>query len=323
VSVPRHRRPLFWLLERAFPGLDRERIWRRLDMEAPQPGEVMLEKRLAELLRPYGRLVAVATLLFFVACVGAVFGLGPRLAAHLRAAGHGGGAVLIALAAGVLAHGLFALVVHEATHGNLFGHRADAWISNVALGALLLPFTAETYQHMHRLHHGLAMKVGDPNWTPFRQRLFQRSRLLYAIYELVPIVNNLDRLRTKSVRDWRRVVVSWVTALAVVALLRPGVSYVLLVYVGLNLTNAIRLWTEHFGFWQGRVSNIYWCPLGFGIGNHALHHENPRVPALALTLGLALRQTDASLLAAPYHVLFSPLYRPFRTFQPDFDGRNV
>ncbi len=310
-------------LERALPGLDRERIWKRLDLEAPLPGEIPLEARLASALAPRAVASGVASMAVFTLGVLAVWGAAPWAYQHLRDGGHVGSALLVPLACGFLVHGLFVLAVHEATHGNVFGHTVDAWLGNVALGALLLPFMAESYQHTHRVHHKLANKQGDPGWTPFRQRLFARSRALYVLYELVPIVNNVDRLRERCPRDPRKVAVAWLSSLAVVALLRPPAVFVLVLYVGLNGVNAVRLWTEHFGVWRGRASNLYACPFGFGIGNHALHHEAPRIPALALAIGLAVREKDASMLTAPYHVCFTPGYRPFRTFQPDFDGSNV
>jgi fatty acid desaturase len=320
-------------LERVLPGLDpqalrgapldHERIWRRLDLEEPRPGEVTLEARIADALAPHRNAVAALGLVVFTAGVLVVWGLAPWAFERLRASGHGGLAVLVPMACGLIVHGLFVLIVHEATHGNVFGHAVDAWLGNVALGALVLPFMAESYQHTHRVHHKLTNKQGDPGWTPFRQRLFTRSRFLYALYELVPIVNNIDRLREKCPRDPRKVLVAWVGAAIVLALARPPVAFVALLYVGLNIVNAVRVWTEHFGRWRGRASNLYACPFGFGIGNHALHHETPKIPALALAIGVAVREKDASMLTAPYHVCFTSDYRPFRTFQPDFDGSNV
>lgn len=323
MSIPTLRRPLFWLAERALPGLDRERVWRRVDQEAPRAGEVTLEHRIAEALRPLHPLVATVTLAVFVAGVWLVWAGGPRLSARALAAGHPLLALATPLLLGMLAHGLFGAVVHEGTHGNLYGARADGWLSNAAVGLLLLPFAAETYQHFHRVHHKLVLRATDPNWTTLRQRLLERSRLLYALYELLPIVNNLDRLGHKSRRDPRKVALAWAMALLVVALLRPPPLYCLAVIVGLNTTNAVRLWTEHFGYWRGVSANVYYCPLGYGIGNHELHHTDPRVPALALWLGLALREKTGSLLWAPWRLLVDPAYGAFRAAQPDFDGSNV
>jgi hypothetical protein len=322
MRIPAISRGLLSVLASRFPGVDPERVWRRLDLEAPHPAEQPLEKRLAQALRPYRRVIGGVTLIGFTCCVWAVYSGGVHLFTQLRSAGLSGPALLVPLAGGVLIHGLFAVVVHEATHGNVLGHPADEWLGNVALGLMLMPFAAETYQHFHRVHHRIVLREGDPNWTRFRQRLFQRSRLLYVLYELLPIVNNLDRVRDRAPRDLRRVALSWAAAIALVAWLRPPAAYLALVFVGLNTTNALRLWTEHFGFWRGQISNLYYCPLSLGAGNHGLHHRDPKIPALALAIGLLVRQRDGSMLSAPYHVLFSKDYRPFRTFQPDFTGDN-
>jgi fatty acid desaturase len=323
VGAPLFTRLALRRLARTLPGVDPERVWKRLDQEAPLPGEVVLEARIAAALAPHARVIGVLTMILFAAGVVAVWGVAPWAFAELRARGHGSVAWLVPLACGLLVHGLFVLVVHETTHGNVFGQAVDTWVGTVALGALVLPFMAESYQHTHRVHHKLANKQGDPGWTPFRQRLFARSRLLYALYELLPVLNNVDRIREKCPRDPRRVILAWSVSFALLALLRPPVVFVPALYVGLNLVNALRIWTEHFGRWRGRASNVYACPFGFGIGNHALHHEAPRIPALALAIGLALREKDASMLTAPYHLCFTDDYRPFRTFQPDFDGDNA
>jgi fatty acid desaturase len=231
---------------------------------------------------------------------------------------------VVPLLAGVFVHGLFILVVHECTHGNLFGRRIDDWLGNAAIGALLLPFLAERYQATHRLHHRRANRTGDTNWTPLRERLFRRSRWYYVLYELVPIVNNLDRIRDGVSGTRRRyVVLAWLSACATYAAFQPPAMYWVLVVVGLNTINALRLWVEHFGHYAGHVSNTYYCPLGFGIGNHEVHHRHPRIPALVLALGLGLRQKDTCVFAGAWKVLFDTRYAHFRTFQDDFTGDNV
>src|SRR5262249_35850182 len=168
-----------------------------------------------------------------------------------------------------------------------------------------------------------ANRAGDTNWSPFRQRLFETSRPLYVLYELVPVVNGLDRVRAREPRDRRRVGAAWAAALATWCLLRPPLGYWLLVVVGLNLVPTLRFWIEHFGFDAERVANTYWFPLSFGIGNHEVHHEVPRLSALALAVGLWFRAKRHLVLVAPVHVLFASGYRHLRTLQPDFDGRNV
>ncbi|MFN7134346.1 MAG: fatty acid desaturase, partial [Myxococcales bacterium] len=295
----------------------------RRDVHERLPGETLLEKRIDRLLDRARLPIRAATLLLFCFCVWLVYGAGPQLLARAEAAGHPVLAWLIPLALGCLVHGQFAFVVHEATHNNVLGKRFDRWLGNAAIGLLLLPFLSESYQELHLLHHRIPNRAGDTNWTPYRHALWKRSRLLYALYELVPVVNNLDRIRDKVQRDRRKVALSWACAIAVYLLFRPTLPYWLAVVVGLNTTNACRLWVEHFGHYRGRVSNAYWCPLGFGIGNHEVHHTWPRISALALLIGLWFREKDGSVFTSPFRLLFARDWAHFRTAQPDFDGTNV
>ncbi len=308
------------LIARVLPDLDLERIWNRLDVQAPATGETLFEIRLMRWLQPWRRPLATAMLAFFLVGVSLVWGLGAMLYADRP----NGLMVAVPLLLGVLVHGLFILIVHECTHGNVFGRTADDWVGNGAIGLLLMPFLAERYQMMHRLHHRRANQVGDTNWTPFRQRLFRRSRWLYALYELVPILNNLDRIRDEVARGRRSgVLFAWLCAVATYAIFRPTLAYWLLVMLGVNTINALRLWVEHFGHYAGRVSNTYYCPLGFGIGNHEVHHRYPRIPALVLAVGLALRRKDCSVFKGIGKLLFDEDYAHFRSFQEDFTGDNV
>lgn len=313
------RRFLFAAVARAVPGIERDRIWNRLDLNTPNRGETLLEIRLMRRLLPWHRAMAAAMIAFFLVGVALVWGVGPRLLAAPT-----GLAIAVPLLLGVLVHGLFILMVHECTHGNVFGRPWDDWIGNGAIGMLLLPFLAERYQMVHRLHHHRANQVGDTNWTPFRQRLFRRSRWLYALYELIPIVNNLDRIRDEVRRGKRsRALFAWLCAAATYAVFEPPLMYWVLIVFGVNTINALRLWVEHFGHYQGRISNTYFCPLGFGIGNHEVHHRHPRVPALVLAVCLALRRKDGSVFTGVRDLLFDERYAHFRTFQADFTGDNV
>jgi len=232
-----------------------------------------------------------------------VWGIGPHLAATRGLA--------IPIALGLVLHGVFILVVHEATHGNLLGRPADDWLGSMACGLLLLPFTAEVFQPVHRIHHRLANRAGDTNWSAFRQRLFETSRLLYALYEIVPVVNGLDRLRGHHPRDPRRLGAAWGAALVTWAVLRPPLAYWLMVVVGLNLVTTLRFWVEHFGLDADRGANTYWFPLSFGIGNHEVHHAVPRLSALALAIGLWFRAKRHLVFVAPALVLFSAGYRHY------------
>ncbi len=303
--APRWR---FTILTRLLPGVDAERVWTLRDLYEPLPGEVLLERRIASALARIWPLVLVAVTLTFAAGLVLVWGIGPRL-----------GSAAAPLVAAIVMHGLFILVAHEAAHGNLLGRPADDWLGAVASGALLVPFVAETFAPVHLRHHRRTNQRGDTNWSPFRERLFRGSRLLYACYELIPLLNGFDRLGPRHSRDPRRVAAAWIAALAVIAVFRPPFGYWLRVLVGLNAVTTVRFWTEHFDVGIGRAAHTYRFPLSFGIGNHAVHHEAPGLCAPALAIGLWFRRKDASAAAAPLRILLSRRYRHLCALHDEFD----
>jgi len=320
-TVPLTRRLLFPILRRAAGGdIDPEAIWTRADFEARSPNEELLELRLAARARRLQWLVASVSVVVFAACLAVAWWAGPLAMARIAATGHTRLALLAPLFAGVVLHGAFILLVHEATHFNLFRGQADRWIGNVALGTLLLPFFAETYQHTHLVHHRHVNRLHDNNWTRNRHALFRRSRLLYALYELIPVVNNVDRVGQRIRRRPAQIAAAWLAAAAVLAASPVSWRYYLVALVGVNMINAMRLWVEHYGHFSGNVSNTYRCPFSFGIGNHEIHHRYPKIPALVLMAGLWFRRPDVTVFSAPFRVLFTRGWAHFRTQQHDFDG---
>ena len=310
MTAPPRRR--FALLARLLGAVDAERVWHLRDVTDPRPGEVLLERRLDALLERVRPLVWLVTATVFVAGLVLVWGVGPRY-----------GPLWSAPLLAVVVHGLFILVVHDASHENLTGGADDRWIGALASGALLLPFVAETFAAVHLPHHRHANRGGDTNWSARRERLFRRSRLLYAAYEMLPLVNAFDRMRPDAGRDRRCVAAAWIAALAVVAVFRPPLPYWLGVVIGLNVTTAVRHWTEHFDVVPGREARTYRFPLSFGIGNHAVHHRAPGIGAPALMLGLWFRRKDASAAAAPFRILFDRRYRHLRSLHADVDGSEI
>jgi hypothetical protein len=208
--------------------------------------------------------------------------------------------------AGVLLHGAFVLIVHDAAHGNVWGKRWDRWVGAIASGALLLPFVAGDYAATHLRHHRLANRPGDNNWTRLRSWLYQRSRLAYMLYEILPVVNNLDRLTGNTVpRDYPAMVLAWLVAIAVWIVADISPWWYVSCLGGLSIVNAARLWVEHMGHDQAPapIAHTYGgCVFGFGIGNHSVHHQFPRVPALILTVGLWMRRHDAHVFTGWWHV---------------------
>ncbi len=309
MTAPRWR---FAILTRLLSGIDAERVWTLQDLAEPLPGEVLLERRIASALARVWPLVLAGVAFVFAAGLVVVWGIGPRT-----------GYSAAPFAAALVVHGLFILVAHEAAHGNLVGRPGDDWIGAVASGALLMPFTAETFAPVHLRHHQRTNQHGDTNWSSFRERLFRRSRILYACYELIPLVNGFDRMHAHHRPDRRRVAVAWASALVAVALFRPPFGYWLRVLIGLNAVTTVRFWTEHFDVGIGRTAHTYRFPLSCGIGNHAVHHEVPGVCAPALAIGLWFRRKDGSAAAAPFRVLLSRRYRHLRGLHAERHGEDV
>ncbi len=311
---------MFRALAHVVKDVDARRVWCRHDLDelsrdgGRDPDLELLELRLQRRLRPFWDVVVAVVVAVFVAGVAALWVGLPALLGRFGVAGD----IALAAFAGFLFHGLFILVVHEATHGNLLGGTRDRFVGNVALGLLLMPYLAESYQHTHHVHHRLVNQHDDNNWTRHRDALFRRSRFLYVLYELLPMLNNIDRLGGKPVRRRRRqVLASWAAAAFVVVACGPHPGWWLAVLVATNTVNAHRLWIEHYGVFQGQVANTYAAPLSFGIGHHALHHLRPHIPAPVLMVGLWFRRKDASLWTALPRVLFDRRWLHFRLQQPD------
>ncbi len=290
-----------------FVGADHSTIWTHADLQPGQlPWELAVHRRCTVALRSC---IIGVELILFMSLVILAWQVIPQ---HM---GPGAVRILAGIATGVLVHGAFILVVHEAAHGNIFGLRADRWVGALASGALLLPFVAGNYVATHRRHHAYANKPGDNNWTCLRARLYARSRIVYCLYELIPVVSNLDRLGpNRSAHDVLASLLAWTTTGVVVWLAHVDLAWYGSCLVGLTMLNAARLWVEHMGARDGsdRVANTYGgCPLGFGIGHHALHHRHPRIPALILAMGLHLRRHEAHVGTGWWHLLVNPHWQHF------------
>jgi fatty acid desaturase len=290
------RRMAAWL------GADAERLWSKADLAAGAPWE----RSAARAVGRWRWVLTVSSLILFAGGTWAAWWYLPGL-------GHW----WLGLVTGVLVHGLFILICHDCAHGSLAGRPADRWIGAAATGALLLPFTAAHYVGAHRIHHARANRVGDNNWTRLRSRLYARSRLLYVAYELLPVFNNLDRLLdVAGPVDRPAAVLAWIVALAVVLTAPFAWWWYVLTLVGLTAINGARLWVEHMGPAEspgaGLVAHTYGgCPLGFGIGNHDVHHRFPGIPAPILMVGLWMRRHEAHVATGWWRLLTERGWRHF------------
>ena len=294
-------------------GADADHLWHGVDLIVPgQSWEATLTRRLG----PWRVVLALGQLMLATVLIATTWWWLPSLASAA-----GAWWPIYALGAGWLMHGAFILVAHDAAHGNLFGPGVDRWVGAVATGALLLPFAAGTYVDLHRTHHARANGAGDNNWTPLRDRLYRRSRLLYVAYELLPVISNVDRIGASSCKDRAAAGVAWATAAGIGWWAAPGWAWYAVALSGLTIANAARLWVEHMGEDESAtqastpaVANTYGgCVFGFGIGHHDLHHRAPWIPAPILTIGLWLRPHQAHVATGWWRLLTCPGWRHFST----------
>lgn len=228
----------------------------------------------------------------------------------------------VALLSGLLVHAFLLIVVHDGAHRALTGTRADRWIINIGAGFVLLPFWAEPFRSLHLVHHGHTNVPQDPLWPPTKRRLFAERRWLYVLAELVPLLFSVLALVQPPVvvagQPVRRPAISWpLLALAFVVagctawLLRPAPLFVVATVLATNAWGGLRHLCEHFGTHDRLQSNTFAFPLGMGIGNHAVHHEAPRISWVALAAGLRARPKDSDPWRALVGLLRDPAFHHY------------
>ena len=224
--------------------------------------------------------------------------------------------------AGLLAHSFFVVALHDAAHKTITRTKADRWILNIASGLLLLPFFGEAFRNSHLIHHAHSNSENDPLWHENKQHLFNKSRLLYVLCELVPLLFHAYlMLISKKRRKDRKIkgpginfwFVLFATAVSVLMVLvfKPSIWFVLGLILSLNVFSKLRHWCEHIGTVTNGSNNTFWYPLGLGIGNHDTHHYAPFVSWIVLSIGLLKRKKNSNPLYAFYGVLFRKEFKHY------------
>ena len=278
--------------------------------------ELALEKKL----RSVPGLIPLATL-----CVAVVLYAALALTAQLFAAGQ----LWIAALSGLLVHAFMLVVVHEGAHRAITGTRLDRVLMNVGAGLVLLPFWAEPFRRFHLIHHARTNVPDDPLWPASKRRLYRDHRGLYIVAELIPLLFSILAIvgpaeAVPSVARAPRLSVallalSFAVAGATAWLLAPQWTFLLATLLWTNAWGALRHVCEHFGFDDRIESNTFAFPLGFGIGNHAVHHAAPRLSWLTLALGLWRRPKQSGPLRAAFWLLTR---RDFHHYQNDQNDQN-
>jgi len=227
---------------------------------------------------------------------------------------------------GLLLHSFMIVTVHESSHEAVFQNTfLDGVFLNLCAGIVLLPVYGEGVRKYHLMHHAYTNHLEkDPIFTPLKKELLERSRLLFIAAEFVPLGTTLASIVTGGQRRRQLgakstkirpafVIFSLAVALAVFYLIRPSWGFWLGTLFFGGIWSTVRNWCEHFGVDSSKASNVYTFPLGWGEGNHELHHRHPTYSWITCALDLARRPKDTSFLRTLYWALFDPRFRHYET----------
>lgn len=232
------------------------------------------------------------------------------------------GGVWILPISGLFLHSWMILLVHEGTHRNLTRSKFDRWVLNLASAFVFLPFYGEPFRLSHLKHHAKTNLPDDPLWPRWKLELFRKNRIFYVLLEFLPLVSSIFSLFWKptsaadgkdnkpvfSKENFFFLLLSCIVSGILFYWLRPDLWFIFGTFFFANFWGCFRHWCEHTGYSKERESNTFYFPLGFGIGNHEIHHENPNLSWLSLALGLRKRKKNISIFECFFGLCFSKKY---------------
>lgn len=207
---------------------------------------------------------------------------------------------------GLLLHAWMILLVHEGAHRNLTRSCFDRWILNLASALVFLPFYGEPFRKIHLYHHAHTNQSDDPLWPEWKRNLFQSRRRLYVFVELIPLFSSIAAIlfrernpivkRNRSnvslhsrVRSILFLCFSFSISILLYLEWNPNLWFIFGSFLFANVWGSLRHWCEHTGVRTDLESNTFFFPLGMGIGNHDIHHSDPSLSWISLSLGLRRR----------------------------------
>lgn len=265
--------------------------------------EISIEKRL----RKNSLLIPFTTLFF--ACL-LLFSIGYFMSLYER------GFYWAFIPAGFFAHSFLIITVHDGSHKAITKTKFDRFIVNLSSSLIFIPFYGEHYRKYHLIHHGYTNTDLDPLSSPRSKKLYQKHRYLYIFLESIPVFYTFylifdfnNRENTKKVNNALKInriyfILSICISIIWFLIINPPVYFVLLTLLFLNIISAVRNWCEHMGTSLEHKTNTYWFPMGFGIGNHDVHHEHPNLSWLTLTIGLLKRDKNSNPIKTLRGILF-------------------
>ncbi|MCP2029669.1 fatty acid desaturase [Flavobacterium sp. HSC-32F16] len=208
--------------------------------------------------------------------------------------------------AGFFVHSFLIITVHDGSHKAITKTKLDRFILNLCSALVFLPFYGEHYRKYHLIHHGYTNTDFDPLSSSKSKYIYQKNRFLYILLESIPLLYTFylifdfnNKESTKKVNSALKInrmyfLITICISIIWFWLLQPPVYFVLFTLIFLNIISAVRSWCEHMGTSLEHKTNTYWFPMGFGIGNHDVHHEYPNLSWLTLAIGLTKREKNSN-----------------------------
>lgn len=274
--------------------------------------EISIEKKL----RKNFLLIPLAT--FFIAII-LILSIGHCMNLYTK------GYYWAVIPASFFAHSFLIITVHDGSHKAITRTKYDRLIINICSALLFLPFYGEHYRKYHLLHHGNTNTDLDPITPPILKQMFTKHRYLYIISEAIPLLFTsyliFDYAKRESARHAKNslkinkkyFVLSIFITIIWVFLIQPPLYFVLFTFLLLNIISVIRNWCEHMGTSLEYTTNTYWFPLGFGIGNHDIHHRLPNLSWLSLAIGLMYREKNTNPIKALKGILFDKTFSFYKS----------
>lgn len=213
-------------------------------------------------------------------------------------------------------HSFLIITVHDGSHKAITKTKYDRLIVNLCSALVFIPFYGEHYRKYHLIHHGHTNTELDPLAPPVLKNLYQKHRYLYIFLESIPafytfflIFDFNKRKNTQRVHNALKInkiyfALSICVSILWFILIEPPIYFVLFTLLLLNIISVVRSWCEHMGTSLEHKTNTYWFPMGFGIGNHDVHHEYPSLSWLTLAIGLMKRETNSNPIKTLKGILF-------------------
>jgi fatty acid desaturase len=222
--------------------------------------------------------------------------------------------------AGFCAHSFLIITVHDGSHKAITRTKYDRLIINVCSALLFLPFYGEHYRKYHLLHHGNTNTELDPIAPPILKKVYKENRFLYIILESIPLLytsylmfdytkrKNTQHINSSLNINKKYFILSITISIIWFILIQPPFYFILFTLLLLNIISVIRSWCEHMGTSLEHTTNTYWFPMGFGVGNHDIHHQLPSLSWLSLTIGLMHREKNSNPVKTIKGILFDQTF---------------